>query len=65
MYVNVVENETQILKHISFDINNLLIEINSSELPAMDGSSYEYTKKLAQVGLQTQKKSIRRNESIC
>ena len=33
----------------SFDINNLLIEINSSELPAMDGSSYEFTKKLAKL----------------
>ena len=41
----------------SFDINNLLIEINSCELPAMDGSSYEFTKKLSQVGLQIQKKS--------
>ena len=29
----------------AFDINNLLIEINAPELPAMDGSSYEFTKK--------------------
>ena len=41
----------------SFDINNILIEINSPELPAMDGSSYEFTKKILEVGLQIQKNS--------
>ena len=40
----------------AFDINNVLIEINSSELPAMDGSSYEFSEKLLEVGLQSQKK---------
>jgi len=40
----------------SLDINNVLIEINSPELPAMDGSSYEFTKKLMDIGLQIQKK---------
>ncbi len=40
----------------SFDINNILIEINSPELPAMDGSSYEFTKKFIDIGLQIQKK---------
>ena len=40
----------------SFDINNVLIEINSPELPAMDGSSYEFTKRLMEVGIQIQKK---------
>ena len=52
--VNTVEHLLASLH--SFDINNLLIEINSSELPAMDGSSYEFTKKLVQVGLQIQNK---------
>ena len=33
----------------SIDVNNLLIEINSSELPAMDGSSYEFTKKIKKI----------------
>ena len=28
----------------ALDINNVLIEINSPELPAMDGSSYELLK---------------------
>ena len=40
----------------AFDINNALIEINSPELPAMDGSSFEFSKKLLEVGLQIQKK---------
>ncbi len=43
----------------AFKINNVLIEINSPELPAMDGSSYEFTKKLMEVGVQIQKKSIK------
>ena len=38
----------------SFDINNVLIEINSTELPAMDGSSYEFSKKLIEVVLHIQ-----------
>ena len=53
--VNTVEHLLASLH--AFDINNLLIEINASELPAMDGSSYEFTKKLVQVGLQIQNKS--------
>ena len=40
----------------SFDIHNVLIEINSTELPAMDGSSYEFSQKLIEVGLHNQKK---------
>ena len=54
VYVSTVEHLLATLH--SFDINNILIEINSSELPAMDGSSYEFTKKLMEVGLQIQKK---------
>ena len=40
----------------SLFIDNLVIEINSSELPAMDGSSYEYVLKILQVGRKPQKK---------
>ena len=54
VYVNTVEHLLATLH--SFDINNALIEINSPELPAMDGSSYQFTKKLIDVGLQIQKK---------
>ena len=54
VYVSTVEHLLATLH--SFDVNNILIEINSSELPAMDGSSYEFTKKLMEVGLQIQKK---------
>ena len=35
-------------------IDNALIKINSPELPAMDGSSSEYTKKIMKSGIQTQ-----------
>ncbi len=54
VYVSTVEHLLATLH--AFDINNVLIEINSSELPAMDGSSFEFSKKLLEVGLQTQKK---------
>ena len=54
VYVNTVEHLLASLH--AFDINNILIEINSPELPAMDGSSYEFAKKFVEVGLQTQKK---------
>ena len=54
VYVSTVEHLLATLH--AFDINNALIEINSPELPAMDGSSFEFSKKLLEVGLQTQKK---------
>ena len=54
VYVSTVEHLLATLH--SFNINNILIEINSPELPAMDGSSYEFTKKLLEVGIQIQKK---------
>ena len=54
VYVGTVEHLLATLH--SFDINNVLIEINSPELPAMDGSSYEFTKRLMEVGIQIQKK---------
>lgn len=40
----------------ALDINNLLIEIDAPELPAMDGSSYEFTYKLIQIGSKIQQK---------
>ena len=54
VYVSTVEHLLATLH--AFDINNVLIEINSPELPAMDGSSFEFSKKLLEVGLQIQKK---------
>ena len=53
IYVSTVEHLLATLH--AFDINNLLIEINSPELPAMDGSSLEFTKKIIDIGLQLQK----------
>lgn len=41
----------------SLSIDNVIVEIDSSELPAMDGSSCEFTYKLLEVGKKTQKKS--------
>ena len=35
-------------------IDNAIIKINSSELPAMDGSSHEYTKKIMKSGIESQ-----------
>ena len=55
--VNTVEHLLATLH--AFNVNNVLVEINSPELPAMDGSSYEFTKKIMEVGLQIQKKSIK------
>ena len=54
VYVSTVEHLLATLH--SFDISNILIEINAPELPAMDGSSYDFTRKLLEVGLQIQKK---------
>ena len=43
----------------AFNVNNVLVEINSPELPAMDGSSHEFTKKIMEIGVKIQKKSIK------
>jgi UDP-3-O-[3-hydroxymyristoyl] N-acetylglucosamine deacetylase len=53
VYVSTVEHLLATLH--SLDVNNVLIEINSPELPAMDGSSYEFTKRLLEIGLKIQK----------
>ena len=36
------------------NIDNVIIRINSSELPAMDGSAEEYTKKIIEAGIKVQ-----------
>jgi UDP-3-O-[3-hydroxymyristoyl] N-acetylglucosamine deacetylase len=36
------------------DIDNVKVKINSDELPALDGSSYEYVKKILNSGVQAQ-----------
>ncbi len=40
----------------SLSIDNLTIEINAPELPAMDGSALEYTLKILEIGKKTQNK---------
>ena len=39
------------------NIDNALIKLDSSELPALDGSSEEYTNKINKIGIKTQKKN--------
>ncbi len=39
------------------NIDNALIKLNSSELPALDGSSEEYTNKINKIGIKTQKEN--------
>ena len=39
------------------NIDNALIKLNSSELPALDGSSEEYTTKINKIGIKTQKEN--------
>ena len=38
----------------ALSIDNAIIKINNSELPALDGSSYEYVKKITMVGINNQ-----------
>ena len=66
VYVSTVEHLLASLH--SFDVNNVLIEINSPELPAMDGSSFEFTKRLMEVGLKIQtkpKKVLKIRQEVC
>ena len=44
----------------AFGIDNVIVKINSSELPALDGSSNEYVKKIVNAGikLQPQKRKV-------
>lgn len=41
----------------SLSIDNVLIEVDAPELPAMDGSACEFTFKILEAGIKTQKKS--------
>ncbi len=43
----------------AFGIDNAIIKINSPELPALDGSSHEYVKKIANVGIKAQRQKKR------
>ena len=49
--VSTIEHLMAALNGLSID--NVIIKINSSELPAMDGSAYEYSKKIIQSGIKT------------
>ena len=58
-----IENESGVsvstIEHLmatfnAFGIDNIVVKINSSELPALDGSSYEYVKKIANTGIKIQ-----------
>jgi len=40
----------------ALNIDNVIVKINAPELPALDGSSYEYVKKIINVGIKTQNK---------
>lgn len=45
-----------------FEVDNVLIEVNALELPVMDGSSYEFTQLLKEVGIveqETDRKGIK------
>ena len=51
----------------ALSIDNLIVEIDSYELPAMDGSAYEYTYKISEVGKKSQnkpKKFLKINKEI-
>ena len=41
------------------NIDNALIRLDSYELPALDGSSEEYTNKINKIGIKTQKENRR------
>ena len=38
----------------ALNLDNVLVKINSPELPALDGSSSEYVKKIIKAGIKTQ-----------
>ena len=51
-YISTIEHLMAALSALSID--NAIVRINSSELPALDGSSYEYVKKILSSGIKTQ-----------
>ncbi len=54
IFVSTIEHLMAALS--ALDIDNVVVKINSSELPALDGSSYEYVKKIISSGIKAQNK---------
>ena len=54
VYVSTIEHLMAAFSALNID--NALVKINSSELPALDGSSHEYVKKILKSGIKTQNK---------
>ena len=52
VYISTIEHLMAALSALSID--NAIVRINSTELPALDGSSYEYVKKILSSGMKTQ-----------
>ena len=52
VYISTIEHLMAALSALSID--NAIVKINSSELPALDGSSNEYVKKILSSGMKTQ-----------
>ena len=51
VYISTIEHLMAALN--ALDIDNVIVKINSSELPALDGSSQEYVKKIINAGVKT------------
>ena len=49
IFVSTIEHLMAALS--ALDIDNVVVKINSSELPALDGSSHEYVKKITNAGI--------------
>ena len=54
IYVSTIEHLMAALSALGVD--NAIVKINSPELPALDGSSYEYVKKIISSGIKIQNK---------
>ena len=54
IYVSTIEHLMAAL--CALNIDNAIIKINSTELPALDGSSHEYVKKIVKSGIKAQNK---------
>ena len=54
IYVSTIEHLMAAL--CALNIDNAIIKINSTELPALDGSSHEYVKKIIKSGIKAQNK---------
>ncbi len=58
IFISTIEHLMAALSALGID--NAIIKINSSELPALDGSSYEYVKKIINSGI----KSLNRSKKV-